>query len=262
MASVVRIENGGQPAIHLCGDLDASTAGTVRAELLAARQRYPESPIDLSGLDSVDSSGIALLCELALRASCGGQRLCLRSVDPELYCLLTGAGLDHFYAIEPATPGCQPAAAGTPLRGCLLEFPGLAESVPLIRARIQEVARAVGFAEPAVRDILIAVSEAATNALKYGTPGGAADTILITWRVAPDRLVLQVRDRGNGFDPLAVPAPVPEQLREGGMGVYFIRTLMDEVAFEHDGAGTTVQMIKYRRPGSVALSGPDDVARG
>jgi len=261
MASVVRIENGGQPAIHLSGDLDANTAATARAELLSAWAQYPESPIDLGDLASVDSSGIALLCELALHAAASSQRLRLRAVDPDLFRRLTGAGLDHFYTIEPAMPTCNPPGTSPPLSGCLLEFPGLPESVPLIRARIQEVARAVGFAEPVVRDILIAVSEAATNALKYGSPRGAADRILVAWRVAPDRLVLQVRDCGDGFDPLSVPAPVPEQLREGGMGVYFIRALMDEVSFEHDGAGTTVQMIKYRRQGSIAADRPDDVSR-
>jgi serine/threonine-protein kinase RsbW len=262
MASVVRVENGGQPTIHLCGDLDVSTAGTARVELLSAWQQHPDSPIDLGDLASVDSSGIALLCELAMRAAGSAKRLRLRAVDSGLYRLLTGAGLDHFYTIEPPMPESNAPGTSAPLEGCLLKFPGLPESVPLIRARVQEVARAVGFAEPAVRDVLIAVSEAATNALKYGSPRGAADTILVAWRVAPDRLILQVRDCGCGFDPLAVPLPVPEQLQEGGMGVYFIRALMDEVSFEHDGTGMTVQMIKYRRQDGIAPARPDDVARG
>jgi serine/threonine-protein kinase RsbW len=246
MGSVVRIENGGQPAIQICGDLDARTTGTTRAELLAAWRQHPDSPIDLGGVHSVDSSGIALLCELAVGAAVGARRPRLCAVGPDLHRLLTSAGLDHFFAIEPAIPADGPPPKSPPCDGCLLNFPGLPESVPVIRTRIQEVARALGFSEAAVRDILIAVSEAATNALKYGSPRGAADTIRVLWRVAPDRLILQVRDCGNGFDPQTVPAPVPEELREGGMGVYFIRALMDEVFFQNDGTGTVVRMIKYR----------------
>jgi anti-sigma regulatory factor (Ser/Thr protein kinase) len=59
-----------------------------------------------------------------------------------------------------------------------------------------------------------------------------------------------------------VPPPAPEELREGGMGVYFIRALMDEVSFESDGSGTVVQMIKYRPQASVAGAEAGDVKRG
>jgi serine/threonine-protein kinase RsbW len=262
MAPVVRIENGGQPAIHICGDLDARTAGTARAELLSAWQQHPGSPIDLGRVASVDSSGIAVLCELARFAASRAERPRLRSVHPNLYRLLTGAGLDHFFIIEPAASGADALVSNNALPGCLLDFPGLPESVPVIRARVQEVARAIGFPEIAVRDILIAVSEAATNALKYGSPRGAADTIRVCWRVTPDRLILQVHDTGDGFDARAVPPPAPEELREGGMGVYFIRALMDEVSFENDGSGTIVQMIKYRPSAAVSVAGADDGERG
>jgi serine/threonine-protein kinase RsbW len=256
MGSVVRIENGRKPAIQIFGDLDARTAATARAELLDAWQQHPESPIDLGGVVSGDSSGIAVLCELARRAAGEARRLRLCAVGPDLYRLLTSAGLQHFCAIDPAIPAASVSGAPSADAGCRLEFPGLPESVPLIRTRVQEVARAMGFSEAAVRDILIAVSEAATNALKYGSPRGAVDTIRVLWRVAPDRLIVQVGDSGNGFDPLAVPAPVPEELREGGMGVYFIRALMDEVSFERDATGTVVQMTKYRPRAPVTASEP------
>jgi serine/threonine-protein kinase RsbW len=53
-------------------------------------------------------------------------------------------------------------------------------------------------------------------------------------------------DRGPGFDPLSVPIPVAEQLREGGMGIFFMRTLMDEVSFDCCHGGTNVRLVKCR----------------
>ena len=97
-----------------------------------------------------------------------------------------------------------------------------------------------------MRDILIAVSEAATNALEHGSPHADADEIAVRCRFEADRLVIEVMDRGKGFDPLSVPVPVAEQMREGGMGIFFMRTLMDEVSFDCGSGGTTVRLVKWR----------------
>ena len=74
---------------------------------------------------------------------------------------------------------------------------------------------------------------------------GEENRIFVSYEPDGDRLIVEVSDEGPGFDPLAVPVPVAEQMREGGMGVFFIRTLMDEVSFGHDDTGNTVRMVKY-----------------
>ena len=46
---------------------------------------------------------------------------------------------------------------------------------------------------------------------------------------------------------MRVPVPVAEQMREGGMGIFFMRTLMDEVSFDCGTGGTTVRLVKCRK---------------
>jgi len=65
-------------------------------------------------------------------------------------------------------------------------------------------------------------------------------------------LVVSVRDTGRPFDPTVVPEPPIgadlENLSEGGLGLYFMRKLMDEVTFRFDEhEGNVLTMVK-RRP--------------
>jgi len=237
--------------LRLAGDLDFRTAGPTRTTLLQALEQSPGSlVIDLSAVGFIDSSGLAVLYEATrLVERCGG-RIRLRGLDLHHHRLLHTVGLAGRFELEPpvARNGTGPAttAGATPI-GAVYRLPGEAASVPLIRNYVGAVARERSFSEAGVRDILIAVSEAATNALKHGSPQGDQDEIAVRCHLEADRLVIEVMDQGEGFDPLSVPVPVAEQMREGGMGIFFMRTLMDEVSFDCGSRGTTVRLVKWRR---------------
>jgi serine/threonine-protein kinase RsbW len=236
---------------RLTGDLDFRAAGPARSALLDAVDRaLGRLVIDLTEVDFIDSSGIAVLHEAARQAGQCKGRIRLRGLHPHHHRLLHTIGLADRFDLEPATPGkgahesegSRAVVLGEPLR-----FPGEPASVPLIRNCVGAVARELGFSEGGVRDILIAVSEAATNALKHGSPRGRQDEITVRCHTEADRLVIEVMDRGVGFDPLSVPVPVAEQMQEGGMGIFFMRTLMDEVTFDCSISGTTARLVKCRR---------------
>src|SRR5437867_4302134 len=74
--------------------------------------------------------------------------------------------------------------------------PRIPASVPLSRRRVEHVAREMGFRETQLRDLLIAVSEAATNALKHGSPGGEESRITPSYEPDGDRLIIEVSDEG------------------------------------------------------------------
>ncbi len=238
-------------AIFRCeGDLDFRAAGPLRTALLEAIKRAPGPlVIDLSAVDFIDSSGLSLLTEAARATGQQVRRLCLRGLDSHQHRLLHTMGLADRFDLEPPVER-NGAGLGGIARAVasdeIYRLPGEPASVPLIRNHVGAVADEMGFSETEVRDILIAVSEAATNALKHGSPRGAGDEIAIGCRVEADRLVIEVRDQGRGFDPLAVPVPIAEQMREGGMGIFFMRTLMDEVSFDCSASGTTVRLVKCR----------------
>lgn len=253
MSSHPADESRSNPIYRLAGDLDFRTVGPTRTALMDALEQAPGGlVIDLSAVEFIDSSGLAVLYEVSRLAERRGDRIRLKGLDIHQHRLLHTVGLAGHFDLEPPhpqdlhrAPPTTPAGA-TPI-GEVYRLPGEAASVPLIRNYVGAVARELAFSEASVRDILIAVSEAATNALKHGSTLGGRDEIAVRCRAEVDRLVIEVMDRGKGFDPLSVPVPVAEQMREGGMGIFFMRTLMDEVSFDCGSSGTTVRLVKCRQ---------------
>jgi len=60
--------------------------------------------------------------------------------------------------------------------------------------------------------------------------------------------VVEITDPGPGFDPGTVPTPLAGELREGGMGIHFMRLTMDDVRYRFDDRGTTVRLQKCLLP--------------
>lgn len=91
-----------------------------------------------------------------------------------------------------------------------------------------------------VQDLLIGITEAATNAQRHGRPPA---TIRI-W-AAPDRIVVTVHDTGHGpADRLAglVPAPSSVSDRRLGYGLWVMHQLDLDVALRHTDDGFTVRL--------------------
>jgi len=67
--------------------------------------------------------------------------------------------------------------------------------------------------------------------------------------VAEHHFYVQLLDWGKGFDLEDVAQPnITGSLAErstGGLGLYFMRQLMDEVHFESDEGCNTLQMVKH-----------------
>jgi serine/threonine-protein kinase RsbW len=240
-----------QGALRLSGDLDFRVVDSTRLALQSAlAQARDRLVIDLSAVDFIDSSGVSVLTEAARRAERRGLRVRLRGLDPDQERLLHTVGLADRFELEPAVARCAAARSRMGVLAApdeLCSFPGEPASVPLIRNHVGGIAQGFGFAEAGVRDILIAVSEAATNALKHGSPGGLENQIGVRCLAEGSRFIIEIQDQGAGFDPLAVPVPVAEQMREGGMGIFFMRALMDEVSFHCHRSGTIVRLVKCRQ---------------
>jgi serine/threonine-protein kinase RsbW len=94
-----------------------------------------------------------------------------------------------------------------------------------------------------VDSICLAVGEAASNAVRHGCRGNEELKVGVECSTDGRSLVVEIRDPGSGFDPEAVPAPFEGELREGGMGIHFMRLMMDEVAYDF-GEGTKVRLMK------------------
>jgi serine/threonine-protein kinase RsbW len=93
-------------------------------------------------------------------------------------------------------------------------------------------------------DIESALREALANAVIHGNCESASKRIYVSCRCYIDgQVVITVRDEGKGFDSTTVLDPTVREnvLRAHGRGIYLMRTLMDEVLFEEDGAVVTMR---------------------
>ena len=115
-----------------------------------------------------------------------------------------------------------------------------------------QAARDAGMDDAEVYAVKLAVDEACTNIIEHAYREEAKGKIEITCNITPEGLTVILRDHGRSFDPSTVPAPdLSADLRRrrpGGLGLYLMRQLMDEIRFESLGeAGNVLTMIKNRR---------------
>jgi serine/threonine-protein kinase RsbW len=106
------------------------------------------------------------------------------------------------------------------------------DNLTLIRHFVEERATALGVAPSAMSDLMLAVNEATTNIMLHGYQGQPG-VIEIEIRRKGNDLMIRLRDEAPPFDPGMVPPPdlsLPLEKRPlGGLGIYLIRQLMDDV---------------------------------
>jgi len=84
-----------------------------------------------------------------------------------------------------------------------------------------------------------ALAEALGNAIRYGNGENPDRVVRIRVELGRDFVRIYIVDDGVGFDPSRTPDPTsPENLeREFGRGLFVIRHLVDDVAFNEKGNG-------------------------
>lgn len=127
------------------------------------------------------------------------------------------------------------------------------ENLSEIRRFIVQAALAAGVEPGLAAKVQLAVDEAATNIIVHGYHGRAGFVEIRVQR-AQDALIICLRDQADPFDPSSVPPPnlsLPlEQRRLGGLGVYLIRQVMDEI-IHHDlpeGGNELILVKKLGKP--------------
>ena len=106
-----------------------------------------------------------------------------------------------------------------------------------IAGAIEAHGEAHGWPAKWVLNLNISLDELITNMVSYGYQDSDEHEIRVTLADRNGSLVTVVEDDGIEFDPFtAVPEPdldasVAER-RIGGLGVYFVKTLMDEAVYE------------------------------
>ena len=100
-----------------------------------------------------------------------------------------------------------------------------------------------------IMNATLSLDELITNIVSYGYRDREEREILVTLTEEDGALVVVLEDDGIAFDPFSA-APEPdleagvEERRIGGLGVYFVKSLMDEVAYERRDGRNRITLIQ------------------
>jgi serine/threonine-protein kinase RsbW len=109
------------------------------------------------------------------------------------------------------------------------------ENLTSIREFIYLNASAVGFSDEVIDNIILAVDEACTNIIKHAYKLDPEGEIIIKLKYNGSKLGIELTDYGISFEPDQVPDPDLQkyyrQHKVGGLGMYLMKTLMDDVKY-------------------------------
>lgn len=133
-----------------------------------------------------------------------------------------------------------------------MHFAAKFEFLDEIREFVGEIARAGGFSEREIYNIQLASDEAASNIIEHAYAGINNGVLEVSCEVKNGVMTIILVDHGASFDPSEIPTPdLTADLLErkiGGLGIYLMRKLMDEVHYkaEPEKNRNTLTMIKRK----------------
>ncbi len=131
-----------------------------------------------------------------------------------------------------------------------LTLPAKLENFEQMIDFIVKGAKAAGFDKTAINKINLACEEALVNVINYAYPDKQGD-IEIRYNFSEDnsRFIIDLIDWGIEFNPLNKPDPdIEAPLEErpiGGLGIFFIRQIMDEVIYKREKDRNILTLIKH-----------------
>ncbi len=131
-------------------------------------------------------------------------------------------------------------------------------NLALIRLFVREKAAEIGFGSDELDKIELAVDEACANVIEHAYPPEVAGApksqqLHLCLKLEFGKFTIIITDHGETFDPSVIqPADLTEymaQYRVGGLGIYLMRSLMDQVDYHIEpGIKNEVRLVKYLIP--------------
>ena len=154
----------------------------------------------------------------------------------------------------PDTPG--PDTSGPDASG-RVEFvhrswPADPAQLSVIRRELSGWLAPLALSEDETADVVLAVDEAAANAVRHAYGPGTSGVVELTLWTEPGTLCVEIVDHGN-WRPPATPTPVGDDTADRGRGIPLMNTMSDAVLIAYDARGSRV-LLRRR----VADAGPVD----
>jgi len=124
-------------------------------------------------------------------------------------------------------------------------LPAKPEQLKKIRDAVKSVASNLYCNEDLQREVVLAVDEACCNIIRHAYGGGDGDIVFEILQ-EDKHLLLRIQDFAAPIDTKQLKPRNLSDLRPGGLGLHFMRQVMDEVRFSTapDGSGNILEMRK------------------
>ena len=108
-------------------------------------------------------------------------------------------------------------------------------NLSMIRDFVYSTALAAGITAEIIDNIILAVDEACTNIIKHAYKSLQDGEIIVKLEYSDKKFTVIIKDYGAPFSPETIPDPDLQtyyrQHRVGGLGMYLMKSLMDEVKY-------------------------------
>jgi anti-sigma regulatory factor (Ser/Thr protein kinase) len=123
------------------------------------------------------------------------------------------------------------------------------DQLPNVISYVSGAAEEWGLHPQRLMQLELAIEEAVVNICHYAyaVPPGE---LLVRLTMSPASFIVELVDEGIPFDPLAIPEPdlraAAEERSVGGLGIFFVRRVMDEVGYMRDGSRNILRLAIHR----------------
>ena len=127
-----------------------------------------------------------------------------------------------------------------------LRFRAQPERLSPMRALVRRAAESFGCTAPVCDNVVIAVNEACMNVIQHAYRGDGSGEIALEIRNNGSQVIFRLEDQADPVDLDRVQPRDLDDLRPGGLGVHFIREIMDHCEMGHleQGRGNWLEMRK------------------
>jgi anti-sigma regulatory factor (Ser/Thr protein kinase) len=116
-----------------------------------------------------------------------------------------------------------------------------------IRKIVREICVLAGYKPKEVDHLVLAVDEACTNIIRHSYKGRTTGSITLECQSDPKKLQFVLRDKGCTVDCEKIRSRCLDEVRPGGLGIFFIQRMMDKVVYGRSRGMNFLRLTKYAK---------------
>lgn len=239
--------DGIQPSLVVSGQVDETNVYRLVTVLDHLVEQHEQCiSLDMGDVASIDLAALGCLAESAGAFTEKQRRLHLKDASEPVRQSIDRHLLRDIFCCESECAGRACRLTSAACRMDLFALPSDPSYCREARNRVKRVAESAGLGGNWLRDVMVAVGEAVSNAIRHGHSGQSDSCFTVSCIANSERISVSVSDGGSGFEMSDIPTFEDALMLEHGRGIHCMNALMDEVSYSFEG-GTSVRLVKRVR---------------